>query len=624
MKKIFIIFNLILFSIFSYTTENMGENRIDIGEQPNSVFLIKEPEHNSARIEGRGKIEKNKYSEALRFRGIRTLNINAEVMLPDDSSNLFNYRNTDIQNITFAESLDTSNITNMSSMLSGIQNLSNISNWNVSNVENMSNMFSGTKGFETYISSWNTARLTDISAMFSNVNSDNSRSIELNISNWNVSNITDASRLFSSSSNIKADLSKWALGDSVTKDDLLESVSYMNLNLSNWSFNNDNLFDSSTNSKYILLNINGELILNPNNIFVINSIDNYTFKVGNYKIYNKNKEQINEISIQSDGKLTDEQKRSLNDSKVLIITGNQDISNLEIPNIEDTNKDDTNKDDTNKDNTNKDEPNTNIKKENAIYTANSFYINDTSISNNFNKDIFFKIDFSASIIDVAKEMLNNEKFNNLGIITGFSLGAIKEIGVKDLKLGGFVDYKFKNTHNISLGTIIKYKELDSFIRYRMAVLKNSEKNLYNHNIDIYAKYQKDIKVLDYLSIKPNTSINLLYSSGVDINETYSLKQRVGFNIDLASVVEYTNHKLNLKVYVEPKLSGGYNNQVLMNKIDTNNNHLITREYFKFILRTGVDKTFSNNISIGAEILLDVANNKNLNLGGNINVSYVFK
>ena len=85
--------------------------------------------------------------------------------------------------------IDTSNITDMSSLFEDSEFNGNISNWNVSNVTNMDSMFRLSR-FNGDISNWDVSNVTTMEGMFmrSNFNSD--------ISNWDVSHVKFKSYIF--------------------------------------------------------------------------------------------------------------------------------------------------------------------------------------------------------------------------------------------------------------------------------------------------------------------------------------------------------------------------------------------------------------------------------------------
>lgn len=100
---------------------------------------------------------------------------------------------------------DTSNVRNMSNMFMSSPFNGDISSWDVSNVINMSYMFSGSK-FDGDISQWDTSRVYSMSYMFS------FSQFKGDISSWNISNVCEMEGMFYYSYNFDHkpyDWSKW-------------------------------------------------------------------------------------------------------------------------------------------------------------------------------------------------------------------------------------------------------------------------------------------------------------------------------------------------------------------------------------------------------------------------------
>ena len=122
------------------------------------------------------------------------------------------YGCTALTSVTGLDKLDTSAVTNMSSMFSSCSSLTSVgdlSGWDTSKVTSMPIMFSGCKFLTSLdsISGWNTSAVTDMGWMFNGCTSLTS----LDLSNWNTSAVTDMSWMFSSCYKLTSvgDLSDW-------------------------------------------------------------------------------------------------------------------------------------------------------------------------------------------------------------------------------------------------------------------------------------------------------------------------------------------------------------------------------------------------------------------------------
>ena len=125
--------------------------------------------------------------------------------------------------------IDTSLITDMSSLFAGTNFNGDISKWDTSNVEDMFMMFTGSI-FNGDVSKWDVSNVKHMSVMFQNSNFNG------DISKWNVSNVEDMNSMFSSSK-FNQDISNWDVFN-------VKNMSYMfynskfNQDISNWDVSN--------------------------------------------------------------------------------------------------------------------------------------------------------------------------------------------------------------------------------------------------------------------------------------------------------------------------------------------------------------------------------------------------
>ena len=149
--------------------------------------------------------------------------------------------------------LDTSSVTDMSSMFDGTGNnattfeLKGLGNWDVSSVTSMSSMFRDAGYRATTwnignLSSWNTSSVTDMSYMFSSAGY-RATTFNLNLLNWNTSSVTNMEYMFSGAGyrattfELKG-LENWNTSSVTDMHGMFrsagENATTFNLNLSNW------------------------------------------------------------------------------------------------------------------------------------------------------------------------------------------------------------------------------------------------------------------------------------------------------------------------------------------------------------------------------------------------------
>ena len=100
--------------------------------------------------------------------------------------------------------IDTSKITDMSSLFDGTNFNGDISQWDVSNVKNMSYMFAVCRQFNKDLSNWDVSNVTLMPYMFYKC-----ESFDQDISNWDVSNVTNMACMFAHCASFNQDISSW-------------------------------------------------------------------------------------------------------------------------------------------------------------------------------------------------------------------------------------------------------------------------------------------------------------------------------------------------------------------------------------------------------------------------------
>ena len=164
------------------------------------------------------------------------VNINTKTLdLSDfDTSNVTNmsgmFVNINTETLDLS-SFNTSKVTNMSSMFSNSKATTlDLSNFNTSKVTNMSSMFSWTESTTINVSSFNTSNVTDMSYMFSH-----SKATTINVSSFNTSNVTDMGSMFSGSRATTLDLSNFDTSNVVSMFGMFQDNQATTLDLSNFN-----------------------------------------------------------------------------------------------------------------------------------------------------------------------------------------------------------------------------------------------------------------------------------------------------------------------------------------------------------------------------------------------------
>lgn len=131
--------------------------------------------------------------------------------------------------------IDTSNVTNMSSLFAGTtEKVSNfngdIGYWDTSGVTDMSRMFHSASTFNQDIGQWDTASVTDMNGMF-----DSAKAFNQDISQWNTSNVTDMNAMFAQANTFNQSIGQW---DTASVTDMSAMFFYneaFNQDISQWN-----------------------------------------------------------------------------------------------------------------------------------------------------------------------------------------------------------------------------------------------------------------------------------------------------------------------------------------------------------------------------------------------------
>ena len=136
--------------------------------------------------------------------------------------------------------LDTSKVTNMSSMFSASLSLTSLdlTGWDTSNVTDMSGMFSGCRGLTTSLdlTGWNTSNVTDMKYMFF----DCYNLTSLDLTGWNTSNVTSMYQMFFGCRSLtNLDMSGWDTPNVASMYQMFSGCrSLTNLDMSGWDTSN--------------------------------------------------------------------------------------------------------------------------------------------------------------------------------------------------------------------------------------------------------------------------------------------------------------------------------------------------------------------------------------------------
>ena len=160
--------------------------------------------------------------------------IDPGVIANQNSRGLFSHL-YNLKTIQGLENLDTSQVTDMSSMFDWCQSLTNldVSHFDTSQVTNMSGMFWQCRGLTNLdVSNWDTSKVTDMSVMFNEcVNLTN-----LDVSHFNTSQVTNMSGMFVHCDNLSSlDVSHFDTSRVTNMSGMFDNCENLtNLDVSNW------------------------------------------------------------------------------------------------------------------------------------------------------------------------------------------------------------------------------------------------------------------------------------------------------------------------------------------------------------------------------------------------------
>lgn len=270
MKKV-LIFILTSLSLISFS---QMENRQDIGESENQVFIELNTDTKEYLISGAGKISSEKFKNYKKTVIINTntneytIRIDSNtVKLADNATNLFAMVNKNGNlvrgdyNVVFPEDFDTSNVTNMNGLFRQLNNANpNVANWDTSNVTDMRYMFYYARNARPDVAKWNVSKVTNMESMFYYAQKscpmvrdwDVSKVVKmkwmffyvrgctdvLDASNWNLESAVDINQMFAYSSgepkitnwkNLKNDIDVFQLYQAVYNNKTLDLTPFSHL-----------------------------------------------------------------------------------------------------------------------------------------------------------------------------------------------------------------------------------------------------------------------------------------------------------------------------------------------------------------------------------------------------------
>ena len=192
-------------------------------------------------------------------------------------------------NLDRAETLCTSNVTNINNLFNGSENKTyNLNNWDTSNITGMSFLFAQSNNSIFYINNWDVSKVVDFSFMFAYLYNNNQDMFNnLNLENWNTKNANNFFAMFKDTYiNTNINISNF-------NTTLVTDMSYMfesgkfNENINNWDVSNvismNNMFSMNSEFNQPLNNWN---VSNVNNMFAMFSSTPFNLDISDWNVSN--------------------------------------------------------------------------------------------------------------------------------------------------------------------------------------------------------------------------------------------------------------------------------------------------------------------------------------------------
>ena len=215
-------------------------------------------------------LQEGTYTSASYFHGASNLKITATDILNTtgmtDFSSMFQGA-TSITTISKIGEWNTSSVTDMSSMFLDASSFNgDLNSWDVTNVTRMDRMFSDASSFNSDLDSWNPSSVTNMYLMFSGAASFNG-----NISTWNPSSVTDMGSMFQDAYVFNHSLNNWNVSSVEDMSWMFENAQNFNHSLNDWEVNNvtdmSNMFSSAKSFNQPLNNWNVSSVEDMNRMF---------------------------------------------------------------------------------------------------------------------------------------------------------------------------------------------------------------------------------------------------------------------------------------------------------------------------------------------------------------------